>query len=124
MEERFGEWAEKHGKKYTSESERIKRMNVFGENEKEIERLNKENKGTTEFSVNQFADMTTSEFKNTVRKNLSLPLLSSSLLSSLSLLFFSLSSLSLPPSFLSISAETEENENENEKNSSCTVAHR
>lgn len=68
LEERFAAWAVKNGKKYSSESESVKRMLIFAKNEQEVEKLNAQG-GSARFAVNKFSDMTESEFRSQFLQN-------------------------------------------------------
>lgn len=62
MFEKFGS---DHGRKYSSPAEKAHRFDIFQQNLLKIKKLNANSKHAT-FAVNQFADMTTEEFKDTM----------------------------------------------------------
>ncbi|XP_046579771.1 cysteine proteinase 1-like [Haliotis rubra] len=64
--ESFSHWAREHGKVYKSLQDAILREKVYQQNLLEIEQLNQKYRGRTEFTANQFADLTPEEFQEKV----------------------------------------------------------
>lgn len=60
---RFELWVSKHGKVYKSVEEKLHRFEVFRENLKHIDEMNKETNSYW-LGLNEFADLTHEEFKN------------------------------------------------------------
>lgn len=59
---KFDEWAAIHGKTYESEWERFYREKVFNENVAKIEMHNSDETQTYKMGINQFTDLTQTEF--------------------------------------------------------------
>ena len=62
MADRHEQWMALHGRVYENNIEKAKRFQIFSENVKRIEALNKMNRGFT-LGVNAFADLTNEEFR-------------------------------------------------------------
>eukprot|EP00727_Mastigamoeba_balamuthi_P012545 m51a1_g7913 hypothetical protein (876) ;mRNA; r:186506-202651 len=60
---RFGEWARKHGKVYTT-NEHSRRLGVFLHNEQVVAQLNQRHQGSATFAMNHFGDLTAHEFRS------------------------------------------------------------
>nr|XP_018909850.1 PREDICTED: LOW QUALITY PROTEIN: putative cysteine proteinase CG12163 [Bemisia tabaci] len=62
----FEDFISQYNKQYLSPAEKEKRLKIFSENLKDFDRLNDAERGTARYGVNQFADMTVEEFKQTM----------------------------------------------------------
>eukprot|EP00727_Mastigamoeba_balamuthi_P002274 m51a1_g12043 putative xylem cysteine proteinase 1-like isoform x1 (608) ;mRNA; f:354-5574 len=69
---RFGEWAHKHGKVYTT-NEHSHRLGVFLHNEQIVAQLNQRHQGRTTFAMNHFGDLTAHEFLSLMAGSRPLP---------------------------------------------------
>ncbi|XP_065226287.1 cathepsin L isoform X2 [Planococcus citri] len=58
----FRQFAQKYNKQYESEEEKQRRFHIFRGNMKKIQMLNEGEQGTAEYGVNEFADLSKSEF--------------------------------------------------------------
>lgn len=64
--DKFIAWTKFHGKSYQNFVEFEQKYETFIENSDRVKKLNEIYKGKTEFALNQFADMTPSEFKSKI----------------------------------------------------------
>lgn len=58
----FGQFINKYNKRYENEEEKERRYRIFRGNLKKIQMLNQGERGTAEYGINEFADLSKSEF--------------------------------------------------------------
>ncbi|XP_074582200.1 senescence-specific cysteine protease SAG39-like [Curcuma longa] len=63
MAERYDQWMVQHGRVYSDDAEKQRRFDIFKSNVELIDSFNAAGKHKYSLGVNQFADMTTEEFK-------------------------------------------------------------
>lgn len=65
MAERHEQWMARHGRTYSSNLEKERRLKIFQDNVEFIESFNAANNKSYKLSVNEFADLTNEEFRST-----------------------------------------------------------